>query len=208
MLYSLLIYSQTHRYICKAWQTDTHLYLWDSTLLLVEVEDRSDVWQICRRPCLLIGPRQRHSDWDGDTAKTVLDITLEETGFSLIYTVERLMVLITGQWQPYQESEFDVSTDFSLLCRQIQTVSGRTQKIHSGWKPCLSHLSISLKSKVECCERKDQLILILIPVPIIITYYNLLTIITAANTGASATSAATTVTTTTSTSAVSNILSY
>lgn len=75
--------------------------------------------------------------------------------------------------KPYQESEFDVSTDFSLLCRQVQTVSGQTQKIHSGWKPCFSHLSISLKSKVECCERKDQLILILIPVPsaAIASYY-------------------------------------
>lgn len=74
-------------------QTDTflkRLYLRDGPLLLEQVEDRSNVGQICTRPGCLTGIPQGHTDWDGDSAQPVLNITLEEKGFVVVFfrTVE------------------------------------------------------------------------------------------------------------------------
>lgn len=100
----------------------------------------------------LSGIPQRHGHRDGNRMQLVFEITLKEKTSLVEFGCEDRR----GSWRTgkkkkkeYQESELDVSTDFSLLSRQLQLPSRPPQKIHSRRQSGFFPPNISLKSIIE-----------------------------------------------------------
>lgn len=99
----------------------------------------------------LSGIPKSHGNRDGERVEPVSEITLKEERSPLDFVCEDRE---GSYWtrKEYQESQFDVSTGFSLLSQQLQPPTRPPQKIHSRRKSGFFLSDISLKSIIKYCK--------------------------------------------------------